>query len=65
MKLPPYDIYPTISGERISLRQVLRIDIEDIVEISFYDSIHATTVDEAKVMLEKIDQDFRDGNSIH
>jgi len=65
MKLPPYHTYPTIPGDRILLRQVLPSDIKDIVEISFYDSIKATTVDEAAAMQEKIDQDVRDGNSIH
>ncbi len=65
MKLPPYDTYPNISADTISLRQILLLDIVDIVDISFYDSVRATTVDEATVMQEKIDQDFRDGNSIH
>ena len=65
MKLPPYDTYPNISGDRISLRQILQLDIADIVEISFYDSVQATTIDEATAMQEKIDQVFRDGNSIH
>lgn len=65
MNLPPYDTYPNISTDKISLRQVIPSDIADIVEISFYDSIQATTVLEATTMQEKINQDFRDGNSIH
>lgn len=65
MKLPPYNTYPNIYADKIALRQVLPIDISDIVEISFYDSIQATSIEEALAMQEKIDQNFRDGNSIH
>lgn len=65
MNLPPYDTYPTISNETVILRQVLPSDIADILEISFYDAVQATTIEEALAMQEKIDQNFRDGNSIH
>ena len=65
MNLPPYDIFPNISADRISLRQVMLSDMNNIVEISFYDSIPAKTVDEATAILEKINNDYLDGNSIH
>lgn len=65
MKLPPYDIFPTISGHKISLRQIQASDIEDLIEISFYDSIQATTLQQATEMQAKINKDYLDGNSIH
>lgn len=65
MKLPPYPIFPNISGDKISLRQILPSDIKDLIEISFYDSIQATTVEQAAVMQDKINKDYNDGNSIH
>lgn len=65
MKLPPYDIYPSISGDKVTLRQVLQSDIADLVEISCYDAVQATSIDEALLMQEKIDQNYREGNSIH
>jgi len=65
MKLPPYDIYPNISDNRVLLRQVLPSDIEDILEISFYDSIQASTLQHAIEMQAKIYKDYIDGNSIH
>lgn len=65
MKLPPYDIYPSITGDKISLRQVQASDIEYLIEISFYDSIQATTLQEATEMQVKINNDYNDGNSIH
>ncbi|WP_018478659.1 GNAT family N-acetyltransferase [Pontibacter roseus] len=65
MKLPPYDNFPTLSGDKITLRQILPTDIQDLIEISFYDAIQATTVEQAAEMQDKINQDYRDGNSIH
>ncbi len=50
MRLPPYDIFPIISGDKISLRQILTADIKDIIEISFYDLIQATTLQQATEM---------------
>lgn len=65
MKLPPYPHYPNLKGERISLRQIAQSDLKDIVEISFYDAIQATTVEIAAEMQAKIDEDYRAGNTIH
>lgn len=65
MKRPPYNTFPSISGEKISLRQILPADIKDIIEISFYDAIQATTVEQASEMQSKINKDYSDGNSIH
>ena len=65
MKLPPYDNFPTISDDKISLRQIQFSDITDLIEISFYDAIQATTMKQAKEMQTKINEDYIDGNSIH
>jgi ribosomal-protein-alanine N-acetyltransferase len=65
MKLPPYDNFPSISDDKISLRQIQFSDINDIIEISFYDAIQATTMKQATEMQTKINEDYIDGNSIH
>ncbi|MFE3870106.1 GNAT family N-acetyltransferase [Flavobacterium sp. ZS1P70] len=65
MKLPPYDFYPSISDEKIVLRQILASDIQDVIELSFYNSIQAKTIEEATEMQKKIDIDYESGNSIH
>jgi ribosomal-protein-alanine N-acetyltransferase len=65
MRLPPYDIFPIISGGRITLRQILTADIEDLIEISFYDAIQANTFQQAAEMQDKINKDYIEGNSIH
>ena len=65
IKIPPYDDFPLVSNDKISLRQILNSDITDLVEISFYDSIQATTLEQAIEMNSKISKNYDDGNSIH
>lgn len=57
--------YPELSDERILLRRVETKDIPALVSISFYDGIQATDVAIAMAMQERIDQDIRNGNSLH
>ncbi|MDM1547115.1 GNAT family N-acetyltransferase [Empedobacter falsenii] len=65
MKLPPYDEFPTISDDKIVLRQIQFFDINEIIEISFYDAIQAKTIEQATEMQTKINEDYNNGNSIH
>lgn len=65
MKLPPYSTFPTISGERIILRQIQPSDLPSLLEISYYDALQASDIEEAAAMQEKIHQDYEKGNSIH
>jgi ribosomal-protein-alanine N-acetyltransferase len=65
MHQPPYTPFPTITGEKFSLRQITDADITQLLEISFYDGILATSVPEAIAMNSKINQDYLEGKSIH
>jgi len=65
IKIPPYDEFPFLSNNKISLRQILNSDINDVIEISFYDAIQATTLEQAIEMNSKINRDYDDGNSFH
>ncbi len=65
MNLPPYPKHPTISSDRVALRQIHESDLEDLVEISFYDAVQATSVKQAAEMQAKINKDYIDGKSIH
>ncbi len=65
MKLPPYDNFPTIANEKITLREIVASDLDDLIEISFYDGIQAKTLKQAAEMHVKIKNDYKDGNSIH
>ena len=65
LRLPPYNNFPCITNKKISLRQVKLSEIKDIIEISFYNSIQANTLQQAVEMQEKIDKDYISGNTIH
>jgi [ribosomal protein S5]-alanine N-acetyltransferase len=65
LQRPPYDPFPTVSDGRITLCQILPTDLEDLLEICFYDGVKATTYEEAVEIDRKIDQDYQSGNSIH
>jgi ribosomal-protein-alanine N-acetyltransferase len=65
LTLPPYRIFPTISGDKITLRQIELSDINDLIEISYYDAVKASTVEQAAKMQDKINADYHQGNSIH
>ncbi len=65
VNLPPYNVFPIVSNDKITLRQIHNSDINDLIEISFYDAIQATTLEQAIEMNSKINKDYTDGNSIH
>ncbi|ESU19009.1 GCN5-related N-acetyltransferase [Flavobacterium cauense R2A-7] len=62
---PPYSTFPTVSNEKILLRQIQNSDINDLIEISYYDAIQATTLEQAIEMNSKINADYDKGDSIH
>lgn len=65
MRLPPYDNFPDISADKISLRQIQNADMNDLIEISFYDAVQATTLQQAMEMQTRINKDYINANSIH
>ena len=65
MYLPPYPVFPTIFSERIMLREVTPADLDDILEISVYDGKPAASTAEALEMLQRIEQDYLNGETVH
>lgn len=65
MNLPPYNNFPALKGASITLRPVQTSDIGNLVEISFYDSVVASSYLQALEMQDKINLDYETGNSIH
>lgn len=65
MKLPPYNKFPEIISDKIVLRQIQTEDINGLLEISFYDSQPALTIEDGIEMQNKIDADYQNGSSIH
>lgn len=65
MNLPPYENFPTLFGDKVTLRQIQTSDINDLIAISYYDAVQATTEQQAIEMQDKINADYFDSNSIH
>lgn len=65
MNLFQHNNFPNVTGSRVSLREILDTDLDELIEISFYDAVQAKTFQQAAEMQVKINQDYRDGNSIH
>ncbi|MBE0424695.1 MAG: GNAT family N-acetyltransferase [Lutibacter sp.] len=65
MKLPPYSSFPLISDNKIRLQKITASDMNDLVEISYYNAKQAKNIAEAIEMQAKIDKDYEEGNSIH
>ena len=65
MTLPPFPNYPYLPGEKVTLRKIELEDLKDLVEITYYDAVQATSLEEAITMQAKIDQDYLEGNSVH
>ena len=65
MNLPPYQNFPELISDTLILRQIVKDDIESIVEISLYNALPALTVDDAAEMQERINLDYQNGSAIH
>jgi [ribosomal protein S5]-alanine N-acetyltransferase len=60
-----FEVFPELAGAGIRLRRVVADDASSIREITFYDGIGAATVEEAAAMIQRIDQDYAKGNTLH
>lgn len=65
MNLPPYNLFPEIKTDRLYLREIKTTDVNDIIEISYYNSRQAESEEEAQEMLKKINMDYLNGSSVH
>lgn len=65
MDKPPYNQYPKIASEALLLRKIDPEELPQLLPISFYDGKRAETEAEAAKMLQQIEQDYLNGESIH
>lgn len=65
MNFPPFRTVPQLVNDKITLRPVLASDIPYLIEISFYDGKQAASLEEAIEMQEKIDVNYKEGDSVH
>lgn len=62
---PPFPSFPTLKNQRIILREVHESDLQNLIEISFYDGILAKDLIDAQTMNERIRKDYISGTCIH
>ena len=65
MNQPPYHPYPVLQVEDIILREVKEADLEDILDVLYYDGVKAATIEHAVEIQKQIDRDYLDGSSVH
>src|SRR5690606_23922574 len=57
--------FPELRGDGLLLRRLGSSDAEELLEISFYDGVAATTAAEAAAMLARIEADQLRGETFH
>lgn len=65
MKLPPYTYFPVLQSSELVLREVQTSDLHELLPICFYDGKQALDVKQAIEMQQRINEDYKQGNSIH
>lgn len=65
MKFPPFHSFPILENQNILLREVQHEDLEFLAEISYYDGQKANSIAQAKEMNDKINENYKEGDSIH
>jgi [ribosomal protein S5]-alanine N-acetyltransferase len=60
-----FDQVPTLSSKRLKLRRVSPSDEASLIDISYYDGKPAKSESEVSVILEKIAEDTRRGETLH
>jgi len=56
---------PVLTGNRLILKEINRHDVGSIVDISVYNGVFATNITEAIDILEQINVDVENGESLH
>lgn len=62
---PPFPTFPDLMNHRIILRELRDADLEQLIEISFYDGVPAKDLIDAQIMNGRIRLDYASGESIH
>lgn len=65
MNLPPYTSLPELKTGNLLLREVRQEDIPHLLEILTYDGKSAETLEQGIEIIRKIDQNYRDGDSVN
>lgn len=60
-----FTTFPTLSNDQLLLRRIVPSNAGSIRDLSYYDGVPATSDQEALVILEKIEQDYARGDTVH
>jgi ribosomal-protein-alanine N-acetyltransferase len=63
--LPPFLLFPELRSSRVLLRELKLSDTEFVREIMYYNGRQATDRSDAIRMMERIDGDYRSGNTVN
>lgn len=64
MNLPPYQNFPQIIGERVTLRQIYASDF-NVIEACEYDGLKARSTQHLQAIQARVNRDYLSGTSIH
>ena len=62
---PPYPIYPSLTNNKISLKEIQEENVDEIISITSYNRILAKDKIEAWNMIQQLKQDYQNGKSLH
>ena len=62
---PPFQHYPELRSERVTLREMTEADAPFLLAIMTYDGRTAKTQEDAAAMIRKIDSDYHSGNGVN
>jgi len=65
MNCPPFDSFPVLSSETVLLRELTYADADALLEIFTYNGKFAKNVSDVIEMLDRIDDNYRSGDSIN
>jgi len=62
---PPFSSFPILESDDIIMRELVESDFDDILPIIYYNGIQAKNLDDVKNMLNRIKQDYLNGDSVN
>ena len=65
MKRPPFTEFPQLRSERILLRELVASDLPANIEITFFNRVPATSLEEALLKQQQVHERYLAGDGIH
>lgn len=59
-----FDTFPVLENDRLILKEITDDEADDVIDLAVYDGFFAKTAEDVKFILNKIRQDYHDGNCV-